>query len=273
MSGYEVMETLCQGKAGPEANEDRLVILPHIVAVVDGTTSSSAFNGVAGGVIAADAVVRAMRDLRANWTFRELVDRATDELSSLLQPQASNGASPSAYLIAWHPARDELYRLGDSHARLGDRVLIGEKAIDALGSAFRNACLQGRLRLGLTSIEEARSSHVLEDAQGPLIKVQHAFQNRDTGHPLEYGAIDGTPVPNRFLEIHSTRGVEEVVLCSDGFVSPAPTLAGAVAELARLREIDPLLTFMVEGSRAFPPGRELFDDATYVRLRVERANR
>src|SRR6478672_6678188 len=73
-----------------------------------------------------------------------------------------------------------------------------------LGSAFRSACLQGRLRLGLTTVSEARHVPVLEDAHRALIEVQHAFQNRDTGHPLEYGVIDGTFVPDRFLEVHST---------------------------------------------------------------------
>src|SRR5215208_4436473 len=53
-----------------------------------------------------------------------------------------------------------------------------------------------RLRLGLTTVPEAHRVSVFGGrAPRPLTEVQQAFQNRDTGHPLEYGVIDGTAVP------------------------------------------------------------------------------
>jgi len=270
MLAYTVVEALCRAKGAPEQNEDRLIILPHVVAVIDGSTSSPHIGGVAGGVLAAEAVEEALKGLAPDWTFRELVDQATAVLRGRLGHEPRRGSRPSASLLAWHPGRDELYRLGDSHALLDGRTWVGDKAVDQLGSAFRNACLQARLRLGLTTVEEARRISVLEDVHGPLIAVQQAFQNCDTGHPLEYGVIDGTAVPDRFLEVHATVGVHEVVLCSDGFVYPPETLEVGLRELKRLRADDPLLTSTVSGSRAFPPGRRFFDDTTYVRLQVRR---
>ncbi len=73
----EVVESFCRGKASPDINEDRLVILPHIAVVVDAASSSSPVDGVAGGIIAAEAVISAMAALPSRWTFRELVDGAT----------------------------------------------------------------------------------------------------------------------------------------------------------------------------------------------------
>ena len=272
MPVYTVVEALCFGKGSPEFNEDRLLILPHVVAIVDGSTSSSPLGGVPGGMLAADAVVEACEGLPPDWGFRELVDNATDALRRRLatHDHPAAAARPSASLLAWNPARDELYRLGDSHAVLDGRALIGDKAIDQLGSAFRSACLQARLRLGLTTVSEARRVPVLEDVHRPLIAVQHAFQNRDTGHPLEYGVIDGTSVPDRFLEVHATTEVREIILCSDGFLYPAKTLEMGLHELDRLRARDPLLIDSVSGSRAFPPEGRFFDDVTYVRLSIRR---
>jgi len=271
MLAYTIIESLCQAKGAPEQNEDRLVILPHVVAVIDGSTSSPPIGGVAGGVVAADAVVQSLRTLAPDWTFRQLVDQATDVLGGRLRGhEPLPGGRPSASLLAWHPGRDELYRLGDSHALLDGRALIGEKAIDQLGSAFRNACLQARLRLGLITVVEARQISVLEDVHRPLIEVQYAFQNRDTGHPLEYGVIDGTGVPDRFLDVHSTATVRDIVLCSDGFLHPPETLESGLRELNRLRADDPLLSWTASGSRAFPLERRLFDDTTYVRLCINR---
>jgi len=271
MLAYTVVESFCCAKGSPEQNEDRLIVLPHVVAIGDGSTSSPPIGGVAGGVIAAEAVEEALQALASDWTFREMVDQATEVLRGRLGAHPIlPGNRPSASVLAWHPGRDELYRLGDSHALLDGRAWVGDKAIDQLGSAFRNACLQARLRLGLTTTEEARRIAVLEDVHGQLIAVQQAFQHCDTGHALEYGVIDGTAVPDRFLDVHSTVGAQEIVLCSDGFLHPPETLEVGLAELDRLRAEDPLLTFTVSGSRAVPPEVLLFDDTTYVRLYIQR---
>jgi hypothetical protein len=85
MLAYDVVESLCAGKGSPAHNEDRLVILPHVVALADGATSCSALDGVAGGVLAAEAVVEAVQSLSPDWTFRYLVDRATALLGERLR--------------------------------------------------------------------------------------------------------------------------------------------------------------------------------------------
>jgi hypothetical protein len=271
MLTYHVVETFCVGKGTPEQNEDRLVILPHAIAVVDGATSSTPIDGIAGGIIAAEATVGAIHQLSIDWNFRELVDCATHRLAERLGNHHANELpGPAATVLAWNPGRDELYRLGDSHARLDDQVLIGDKKVDQIGSAFRVACLEARLRLGHISVTEARNVSVLADVHKSLIEVQHAYQNRDNGHPLEYGAIDGRPVPDRFLEVYSTTGVQDLVLCSDGFLAPCASLSDAITDLDRLRANDPLLFQTVCGSRAFPTQGRFFDDTSYVRIHVER---
>ena len=47
MLAYTVVEALCRAKGTPAQNEDRLVIRPYVVAVVDGSTSSPPVGGVA----------------------------------------------------------------------------------------------------------------------------------------------------------------------------------------------------------------------------------
>src|SRR4051812_10168 len=104
------------------------MILPHVVAIIDGSTSSPPLGGVPGGVLAADAIAQSLQALSPGWAFRELVDKATEAFGRRLNShELLPAARPSASLLAWSPDRDELYRLGDSHAVLDGRALIGDK--------------------------------------------------------------------------------------------------------------------------------------------------
>jgi len=63
--------------------------------------------------------------------------------------------------------------------------------------------------------------------------------------------------------------VTEVVLDSDGYLSPAPTLRDPEAELSASLAADPLRIGVHASTKAPPAGANSFDDRTYVRLRVQ----
>jgi hypothetical protein len=115
------------------------------------------------GVPVREAIEEALKGLASDWTFRELVDQATDALRGQLHAhEPLPGSRSSASLLACTPARMNSTAL-DSHALLDGRAWVGDKATNQLGSAFRNACLQARLGLGLTTVEEARQVSLLAD--------------------------------------------------------------------------------------------------------------
>jgi hypothetical protein len=269
---FTVVESICEtAKSSPDKNEDRLIIEDDFVAVVDGSTSSSPIRGVAGGIVAAQSVADVVKNLSPRSTAAQFVTAATAELArrvgSWPDPTLSG---PSASVVVWSRSRDEIWRVGDCHFRLDGAEYPGEKEIDRIAYAFRCAVVRARLALGLTSIEAERDVPTMKQPFLPLVEIQHAFRNADIDDPLAYGAIDGRPVPGRFIEIHSTTGVARIVLCSDGFNRPFTTLDEGLADLERIRRDDPLMVTSGFGSRPFPAAGKFFDDTTYVRLEVGR---
>jgi hypothetical protein len=267
--GFEILESLCEtAKASPDANEDRLVVTSDFAAVIDGATSSGKIDGVAGGIIAAEAVAETIRALPADATPEAFVERATRRIADRIGSLDDRLARPSAAVALWSRARREIWRVGDCHFRIDDAECIGDKPLDRLAYGFRCAVLRAELALGLTSMERERQMPVLDQPFRRLVLVQHAFANLAEDDPLAYGALDGRPVPAKFIEVSPASSAGEIVLCSDGFPRPYASLDEGLDALARLRAEDPLLIRDYLGSRPFPAGSAFFDDTTYVRLKV-----
>jgi hypothetical protein len=264
---FKILEQFCEGKGKPEACEDRLVITPHFVAVIDGATSSAPLaSGKAGGIVAAEAIARVVQGLPADCDVANFVKLATQAVydDTGHWPDESKNR-PCAAVVVYSAARQEVWRICDGHFMLDGKAYLGDKLIDIISYTYRSTMIRGRLKLGLSTLEEelelARSTKPIKT----YTDLQAAYEN-DLQDRLGYGVINGLPVPEKFIEVHSTQGVSEIVLCSDGFFAPAPTLAAGLAELARLKTEDPLLCLQVNGSRPFPTEGRFFDDTTYVRL-------
>lgn len=267
---FRVIESLCAtGKESEAKKEDRLVVADDFVAVIDGATSSGPIGGRPGGIVAAEAVERTIKDLSSDATARDFVDRATAEIAAAIGDWADETLMrPSAVAAVWSRARNEVWRVGDCHVRIDDRAYPGGKEIDRVGYEFRCAVIRARLRLGLTSLETERRIPAMEQPFRPLVLAQHAFLNLDSDDPLAYGGLAGTYVPDRFIEVMSAADAREIVLATDGFLAPAATLAEGLAEIARVRDNDPLMVELVAGSRPFMPSRDYFDDTTLVRIAI-----
>ncbi len=266
----EIVEWICETPKGdPALNEDRLIIDDRFVAVVDGATASGFINGVPGGIVAAGAVADALESLQADATVHEFVDAANSLFNDRTRGLLERGAMPPfAAAVVWSRAKKEIWRIGDCHFRIDEKDYIGEKEVDRVAYSFRCGVVRARLALGLTSIEAERRVAALDQPYRPLVLVQHAFMNLDSDDPMAYGAINGSPIPAKFIEIVDASRARQIVLCSDGFTKPYPSLQEAIRETTKLGEIDPLLVYEYDGSRPFAPGAAWFDDTTYVRFNV-----
>ena len=84
----------------------------------------------------------------------------------------------------------------------------------------------------------------------PIVEGQHAFRNLASSSPLAFGAIDG----------------HEVVLVTDGYFTPAPSLAAAERQLREVLATDPLLIGEFASTKGWVPGSDSYDDRAYVRF-------
>ena len=264
---FTILEHFCEGKSKPELCEDRVVITPHFAAVIDGATSSAPLaSGKPGGIVAAEAISAVIQTMPATITAAEFVKQATTavyEATGAWPDESKN--RPCAAVAVYSAHHQEVWRVCDCHIRLDDTYYDGEIEAGRIPYTYRSAIVRARIALGQMTVEDERNRPVNQQPFWPFVEVQNVFLNHPTD-PMGFGAINGLTVPEKFIEVFSTKGVKQVVLCSDGFFNPAPTLQEALVDLERLRTEDPMLCYQVNGSRPFPMGGKYFDDVSYIRL-------
>jgi hypothetical protein len=277
-----VVESAVIPKQPMADGEDRLVLthdgaVVTRCAVVDGATDKSGRNygGRTGGALAAECVARTIEALPPDADPADTVDAVIRQLSVLRQEwsiASDDPLAPSAVAAVLMPRRRQIWRVGDVHVaiRRGEYwdTHPAVKAIDRVVANARAALLLCRLAQGdtvdsLAAIDPGRAMIM------PLLKAQNVLANLDEDSPLGFGVLDGRRVPRRYLAVLDLdETVTEVVLASDGYLSPGPTLRDAEAELSASLAADPLRIGLHASTKAVPAGANSFDDRTYVRLRV-----
>ncbi|MDG4795207.1 protein phosphatase 2C domain-containing protein [Micromonospora sp. WMMD1082] len=267
---------------GSGRGEDRLVLRREgsglrLGAVIDGATDKSGrdYGGRTGGAIAAQCVADALAEHAVDLSPTDAVAMVTDRLAALRRRWAidpDDALAPSAVAAVVVPRRGEIWRVGDVHVALrrgaGDwQVYPADKTIDRVVASARAALLHCLLAAGASAADLAATDPGRAMVM-PLLRAQGVLANRDDEHPLGHGVLDGRAVPARYVEVIPVPpGVREVVLASDGYLTPAPTWAAAESELAASLRADPLRIGPNPGTKGLADSYS-FDDRTYLRLTV-----
>jgi hypothetical protein len=265
----KILQEFVLGKLGdPELCEDVVVVTPDFVAVIDGTTDRTGwkYDGKFGGRAAADACADALAALPANARVNDAISAMNDRFGSFRIEHAPTDG-PSAAVVVYSVARRELWRIGDvAYWWTGMAHREFTKAIDLASSRLRAATLQTYLNGG-ASVEELLASDPGAEVIQPFLDRQYLLRNATS--EWSYGAIDGTEVPRRHIEVVAVPAdATEVVIASDGYPSVAPTLAEAESQLERLIKLDPLCMRELIGPKSVQPGAVSFDDRAYVRFAI-----
>ncbi len=246
--------------------EDHLVISGAFVAVVDGMSSPLR---VATEPPTGARFARTIGSAIAHLPPARTPSAAVADLTEAVAAIRPSHRGPSGAVVAIVSlARREVWRVGDVHVRVGDRHLAGTKVVDEVGAGYR-ALVNHAALLGGASIEEIRATDPGLESLGPLLRGQEQFANRSG--EFGYGVVDGTTVPAAHIEVVPVpSGAVDVVLASDGFLSAAPSLAVAEAELDLALAGDPAcLGAELRGmGKAVAPGATHPDDRSYVRVRL-----
>lgn len=270
MRNYDIIEQFVQGKSTSSTCEDMVADLGTFVVVLDGVTGKDkvTFRGLTGGRFAAETVMGKLGQLPDDIDARSAVTAVSEALAAAIAAETGPLAHPpGTQLAVYSAARREIWRVGDVHARVGEITLhTPAPPTDAIATAFRAAYLSALLEEGRSAAELIADDPSWE-ALLPLLSRQDVFANRPNAHPLGYGVINGTIVPDRHVHVRNVPTGSEVVLASDGYFCPDGTLAEAEAELAEVLRRDPLLISLYQGFRPAPEGGS-FDDRAWVRFRT-----
>jgi hypothetical protein len=267
-----VLERLVRGKR-PDHHlcEDAITVTPNFAVVVDGATDKTdrEFDGKCGGLFAAEAVVNGFEEMPAGASLAECVGRLTEGIRGSLTASAhrfdiAHDDGPSAVFIAYSAHRREVWRVGDGTWRVGATVHTSEKRLDLIAAGMRAALLRALIAEG-ERLEDMMRNDPGRQTILPLLRHQHVFRNGSDDR-FSYGAIDGRPVPERFLESWPVPPGSELVLASDGYPVVCETLQATEEYLALDLARDPLRIQQHCETKGLQNSNESFDDRAYLRV-------
>lgn len=296
-----VVESSVRSRMGdPAFSADVLLVTPNLVAVLSGMDLSSGGqsvslpHGLTPARFAATIGAAGLRALPEQATLRGAVDALTAGLAAALA-RVQPGSLPLNVGFAFAAvsnARREVWRVGPMSVLhedpSGAASLPPSLAAVATGRALiLHALLAGERERQANQHSQTNQhnqpsgetvvagelAHTLRthDPSLPLLApllAAHAALANDSG-PLGYGLINGRPVPDSLLHLHTLGvGKHEVVFATAGYPQPGPTLAVTERYLTELLRADPLLIERHPYIRAHRPDHEGYADRAYVRVRV-----
>ena len=290
-----IIEQFVHGKRGEALCEDGIMITDHYVAVIDGSTSKSTAKLIdtdkTGGQIARDVVkeiVRAADPQFDMWTFchhaSELMqmeyhwhmDAAT---RATLDTQPENRFCCSAIIYSRH--WNELWMIGDCHGLIIDTIgsrpsyfhIKNDKPYEKDLAKMRSEFLTMALTDGVLDMNGKRKVYTIEelrkkDIGRELLMPQLLNAMRDEN--ITYPVIDGFPTPMKKCPCWGNfiKGVNQLVLATDGYPRLFPTLEKTEAYLQKLLAEDPLCIKKHKATKGWMEGTESFDDRAYVRIEI-----
>jgi hypothetical protein len=270
-----IVERFVEGRYGPSGTcEDVVQVSEFHAAVIDGASlPGPAIEGSTSGIRAAHLAADALAGLPAEASAREAVDIVSAALERDVEARrpafGPHANRPRSVAVVYSAARREIWRVGDCHFAVDGEAHRGHNPGEEAVARFRKHYLELLLRTGQASVAGLLEHDPTVDLIAPVVANSYVLCN-DPGDPFGFAALDGSVVPDHFLEICSLPpGRHEVVLTSDGYAEPYPSLEVAEREVRRLRAEDPLCIGAYPASKGIRPDRVFADDRAYLRLRTE----
>ncbi|WP_370961145.1 hypothetical protein [Amycolatopsis sp. cg9] len=259
-----IIESGLVPRSAAEPCADRLIEGRYLVGVADGATRKSWDTGPDGAALA-EAIAGHLAGIARTCPAREVVDSATEVVEKLLAADGVAAGSGSAVsFCVLHTGRQEVWRVGEARLMLDGEPVRPRRSGERIVAEARALVLRHRLAAG-AAVADLCAEDPGRAAVQQLLKALTGLRNHQDD-PAGFGALDGRPVPDRFVEvIPLPRGTREVVITTDGYPEPAPTLAEAERLLAERLARDPLMIDPPE-TKGLRPAANSFDDRAYVRL-------
>lgn len=269
--GFEVVENYLAAANPAEQPEHRIVVHDHFAALVSGACvgSQPPVEGEAPAQFATRVIAKAIRTLGPGTGPNRFTTRLTNVLGAAIEAKGidDNLIWPAASVVCLSAPRREIWRIGTSSVAINEKVHYGTKTAHQAANAFRAVVNAANVEKGMP-VSAIRRDDPGSVAAQPIYDAQPYLINK-TGQ-WGYGAINGEPVPNAFLEVFELPpGPCSVILASAGFPEIAPTLGQTLHRLEILQEEDPagIDRLWMMGS-ALAPGNRSMQDLAYLSLLV-----
>ncbi len=271
---WKVAEVFSEARDAARGNEDGYLVTDHCVAVLDGVSTPGNPRDTEGKTPAQRAVDIGLAYLRdhPNLHAEDAVAQLSEALREAVREHRLQGA-PSFVFAAFFPRQNRIVRVGDvSYLIDGVGYNPGMNA-DRAKAVVRKRILEPLIRHGMTE-DELFADDPSRERMQELRNWQTAYANNADAADLGYGEINGTAVPDRFINYVTVPiDARSVVLASDGYPPSvlAETREQTEANLRALQARDPLGMKEDASVRAHRPrrGQTATDDRTYIK--TERA--
>lgn len=260
-----VIEKLTVSKTGNDIlNEDIYVLTDTIVAVFDGETDKrdNAQDNPSPGRVAACILAEAATELPEDCHPAIIVKYLCRAIASVSTPDVE----PVAVGAILDLNTRSLVRVGDISIGINGVFNSSHKRIDKIAGQARAALLLSELHSGAT-VDYLRSTDPGREMILPLLRAASKWRNQ-SDLEFGFGAFDGRDIPAEFIDVFEIPSGSDVVLASDGYDNPQPTLAESEKLLAESIQRDPLRLGPPPGTKGVHVDNCSFDDRTYVRVKL-----
>lgn len=246
------------------ASEDAIALSPHCLAVIDGADDlvGEPWAGLAPGHLAAITAQDTIEALETEPDPLELVLLISEAILAV-RDDLRDVMGPSASLLAYLPRRRVIVRVGAGAYRIGDGpvshglIPLEAAAAEMRAEATRQLLAEGHTEEWLALCDPGRQAIM------STLRTSRYWANAGVCG-LGYGAINGDPVPHRFIEVVPVPAGSRVCL-SSGYPTPGRTLDESELELCRSITEDPLrIGVGNEGVRGMLEGENWVSDRSFL---------
>jgi glycerophosphoryl diester phosphodiesterase len=265
--------------------EDRLIIAPNFVAVIDGATSKSGrkIGGKTTGAYVADLIGESIKEFPPVLDAFQAVARVTEivrsgferDMPELFDPEFKDDR-PCASVVIYSDEKRQIWRVGDCLFSVdGGPTIPGKKLIDQFHAERRAEVNREFLRQNPDKSDDLRTRDIGREAILDSLKTQHQYMNLDSDHKFAFGAIDGRTVPQRFIEVHDVSTAKRIMLASDGvledlrsFEDPHFNMMQVLEQQLRYYEHDPYMIGLHKATKGLMSGQKWGDDIAVAEIRL-----
>lgn len=274
----KIIEQQLIGKHAQDDCEDGIVVTPHFVAVIDGSTSKSETRvcpTMKNGRYCMMLVSEFISNMRPEITVDDFCREITKHVGKAYALVGTPLSTPSALVRSFAPKdrlcasaivysrwHRQVWIAGDCQCLIEGCLYENSKPFEAYIAAhraeiFAQCCTQHS--------DMTEGQNLIHDYARDAILPQLIQAMEEQNHT--YAVIDGTPLYRpgvKVLPIGQTCG--DIVLASDGYPFLKSTLAATEEALTRQLAADPFNICSFKATKGLMKGNRSFDDRAYVRF-------